>query len=636
MAKFNTRSARPQPAVARANSPLKTSQGPADTRTFEGGVAWTKGARTDLFIRASAGFAGGEDSFYEDGATRDDKLIALARHAAIEDFTWFARFVKWLRRTANIRTAALMCAAEGVKARLDAGMYGVVGATVPSPRVYGTPAFTVDTNRSVIDSVLYRADEPGEMLAYWMSRYGRAIPKPVKRGVADGARRLYNERSLLKYDTPSHGVRFGDVLNLVHAAPRRLWEDRVLGVSQMCPHPEKVQYATAEAGPAHGWDATPLRTYLCRCGWFHSTSRLVPFGEEITLDQVPEREVVRVLTGRDPRQSELFQYALDRRHHPEDAQIPETLKVISRNKVLRTADDLGMWLDADFLQDAGMTWEDALSAVGGRGDISKRRLWEAMIPSMGYMALIRNLRNFDEADVSDDVAEQVIAKLKDPGEVARSRQLPFRFYSAYCNVTSLRWGQALERALDLCLPNIPELAGRTLILTDTSRSMTSTVSAKSERQCLEVAALFASALAQRNAGRVDLYQYADFPAAIVTPKGGSVLKMTEAIRRHCDSVGRGTNIAGSVRQTYQNHDRVIIFSDGQGTRRTSAEGVGGSVPANVPVYLFNIQGYSQSPMPTGSAARFDLGGLSDQTFKLIPLLEAGSGAWPWEVEDSDG
>lgn len=542
MAKFNTRSARPQPAVARANSPLKTSQGPADTRTFEGGVAWTKDARTDLFIRASAGFAGGEDSSYEDGATRDDKLIALAQHMAVEDIDWFAQFVKWLRRTANIRTAALMCAAEGVKARLDAGLYSPGNSVMP-------------TNRSLIDSVLYRADEPGEMLAYWMSRYGRAIPKPVKRGVADGARRLYNQRSLLKYDTPSHSVRFGDVLNICHPKPG---------------------------------------------------------------------------------QGELFQYALDRRHHPDTAEVPESLKIIRRNKVLRTTDDLGMWLDADFLRDAGMTWEDVLSAVGGRGDISKRRLWEAMIPSMGYMAILRNLRNLDEADVSDTVAEQVIAKLKDPGEVARSRQLPFRFYSAYCNVTSLRWGQALERALDLCLPNIPELAGRTLILTDTSESMTSTVSSRSERQCLEVAALFASALAQRNAGRVDLYQYADFPAAIVTPKGGSVLKMTEAIRRHCGSVGWGTNIAGSVRQTYQNHDRVIIFSDGQGTWNASAEGVGASVPANVPVYLFNIQGYSQSPMPTGSAARFDLGGLSDQTFKLIPLLEAGSGAWPWEVEDSDG
>jgi hypothetical protein len=39
------------------------------------------------------------------------------------------------------------------------------------------------------------------------------------------------------------------------------------------------------------------------------------------------------------------------------------------------------------------------------------------------MALLRNLRNFDDADVGDEVA----AKLSDPDEIARSRQFPYRF-----------------------------------------------------------------------------------------------------------------------------------------------------------------------------------------------------------------
>jgi hypothetical protein len=51
-----------------------------------------------------------------------------------------------------------------------------------------------------VDSVLQRADEPGEALAYWTATYGRAIPKPVKHGIADAVGRLYTERSLLKYD----------------------------------------------------------------------------------------------------------------------------------------------------------------------------------------------------------------------------------------------------------------------------------------------------------------------------------------------------------------------------------------------------------------------------------------------------
>ena len=92
---------------------------------------------------------------------------------------------------------------------------------------------------------------------------------------------------------------------------------------------------------------------------------------------------------------------------------------------------------------------------------------------MGYMALLRNLRNFDEAGVPDDVAERVAAKLADPDEVARSRQFPFRFLAAYEQAPSLRWGHALDTALQLSLANLPALPGRSLILVDTSASMTS-------------------------------------------------------------------------------------------------------------------------------------------------------------------
>ena len=39
---------------------------------------------------------------------------------------------------------------------------------------------------------------------------------------------------------------------------------------------------------------------------------------------------------------------------------------------------------------------------------------------MGYMALLRNLRNFDEAGLPDDAAEAVTARLADPEQVAKS------------------------------------------------------------------------------------------------------------------------------------------------------------------------------------------------------------------------
>jgi len=68
----------------------------------------------------------------------------------------------------------------------------------------------------VIDSALARADEPGLMVAYWFRRYGKAVPKPVRHGLAGAATRLYDEAGLAEYDQSSADARFADVISLAH------------------------------------------------------------------------------------------------------------------------------------------------------------------------------------------------------------------------------------------------------------------------------------------------------------------------------------------------------------------------------------------------------------------------------------
>src|SRR3954451_21080564 len=118
------------------------------------------------------------------------------------------------------------------------------------------------------------------------------------------------------------------------------------------------------------------------------------------------------------------------------------------------------------------------------------RRWQSVIGSMGYMALLRNLRNFDEAGVPDDVAASVPARLADPEEVARSRQLPLRFLSAYRAVPSLRWAWARDQALGLSLAGVPSPPGRTLVLVDRSGSMFGPLSRRSQLNRADAAALF--------------------------------------------------------------------------------------------------------------------------------------------------
>ncbi|MFF0176068.1 TROVE domain-containing protein [Micromonospora profundi] len=96
--------------------------------------------------------------------------------------------------------------------------------------------------------------------------------------------------------------------------------------------------------------------------------------------------------------------------------------------------------------------------------------WSAVIPIVGYGALLKNLRNFDDSGVPDDV-DRVAARLADPARVAKSRLFPFNFYGAHKVVGSLRWGAALEKVLQASLGNVPAQPRRTLVVIDQSPSM---------------------------------------------------------------------------------------------------------------------------------------------------------------------
>jgi hypothetical protein len=531
LSKFNTAATRV--AVA---SPVTSETSPSGT-TYEGGAGYARDTKSELFLLAVSNMVG-ENTFYENGSARDTRYETLVRRATLEDPEWTARLLRWLRDEGNLRSASLVGAAEFAKTRLDARQPGL--------------------SRQVIDSVLQRPDEPGEMLAYWTSRYGRAVPKPVKRGVADAVRRLYNERALLKYDTDSKGFRFGDVLDLVHPSA--------------------------------------------------ST----------------------------PAQGALYRHALDRRHN-RDNEIPNLLTVLrcreqlaaipvaERAGRLRKPGGFGVEL-----RDAGMTWEALAGWLQSPMDAAA---WESIIPSMGLMALTRNLRNFDEAGVSPAIAKLVADRLADPEEVARSRQLPMRFLSAYRAAPSLRWSWALEQAITHSLANVPQLPGRTLILVDTSGSMNAGFSKDGTLMRWDAAAVFGIALGQR-CEAVDVVSFSGGgyfghrPLSKQFPlRGGeSLLKSLDRWKDGGYFLNGGTDTPGALRTHFAGHDRVVILTDEQ----AGEGGVDTAVPATVPMYTWNLAGYRHGHAPSGFGTRHTFGGLSDAAFRMIPLLEAGRHAtWPF-------
>lgn len=549
MTAFNRKSTR-----SAVFSPVKAQSG---GRTANGAPGFERDAKSDLFLLAAGAFFG-QDAFYETGNDQADRFRALVSVNTGQDPSWTARFLKWLRSEGNIRTGAIVGAVEYARTLQE------IAKAAGEP----APLHEDITARAVVRSVLQRADEPGEMLAYYTSRYGRSVPIAIKRGIADAIvghkvnRPLYSEYTALKYDTPSHGWRFADVLEVAHPTGE---------------HPEVKDTATAS----------------------------------------------------------LFQWLVDRRHNRADF-IPADLHMVQRNAAIRseTHDPSRILRDPTLLEGSGLTWEDALSLWGSKLD--KAKLWEAMIPNMGYMARLRNLRNFDESGVSDAVALKMAAELADPEKVAYSRQLPMRFLSAYRAAPSLRWGYALETALDHSLKNVPELKGRTLILVDTSGSMHSPFSKDGTLMRWDAATVFGLALARR-AQAADLVSFSggywgsqrDGSKVFPMAQGESLLKSLDRWKTGGYFIGGGTDTAGAVQRHYRNHDRVVILTDEQADYHGNGD-VTATVPKDRMVYTWNLAGYQRGHAPSGSGTRHTFGGLTDSAFRMIPLLERARNAdWPF-------
>lgn len=284
--------------------------------------------------------------------------------------------------------------------------------------------------------------------------------------------------------------------------------------------------------------------------------------------------------------------------------------------------------------------------------LSDAQVWEALIPHMGYMALLRNLRNFDQAGLPDAVAQKVIDRLTDPDQVARSRQLPFRYLSAYREAPSLRWGHALEVALGHACRNIPAFPGRTAVLCDTSASMRDTVSSKSKVKRVDIGALFAVALAARG-DDVTLCGFADGLFHHALQPGGSVLRQTRKFTDRVGEVGHGTQaleaVAAVMNAAPQTGSRaplrrIVLISDmqtmqaGRGTwywMRNPAYGGGDTVskivPKNINVFAWDLAGYGNTQIDTTKPGRYELGGFSDKCFSIMSMLDKGIGSsWPWE------
>lgn len=561
MSKLNT-----GPARTSGTSVLRTSSQPTGINA-NGGAGYGRDTQTELFLLGVSNFVG-EETFHEDGLQRDDRYAQLVREVGLVDPQWVMGFLPWLRTTMNMRSAPLIGAAEFVAARYEAGIHD---------EMY-TKGGLRGVGRRTVDRVLQRPDEPGAIMWYWLTNYGRRMPFAFKKGVADGANRLYNGKNLLSYDSEKRAVRFGDVIDLAHPRPRAIMSD-------------------------------------------------LSGRDDLTMD-----ELAAMADRRRQYISDVFRASLDRRHGRSSPYVGNVRTLAARAELMAVPVDQRRAVieaegAAERLKTAGMTWKALAGWLQGEMDATA---WGAILPTMGYTALLMNLRNFDERGLPDHLAEQVAATLSDPDKVARSRVLPMQYLSAYREVASDRWAWPLERALETSLNSLPELGGRTLIMADTSTSMDTTLSKHGTLKRWDTAVLFALAVARRCA-HADVVSFASgYPAHRYFPrKGGeTILRQLRRWEQEGFFLGGGTETAHALRENYRGHDRVLIVTDEQASRDQMS--VSESIPAQIPLYTWNLAGYRHGHAPSGRANRFLIGGLTDAAFQVVPILERGRhAAWPW-------
>lgn len=206
-------------------------------------------------------------------------------------------------------------------------------------------------------------------------------------------------------------------------------------------------------------------------------------------------------------------------------------------------------------------WETELSANG-----NTKESWEKLIEEkkLGYMAMLRNLRNIINANPCN--INKVYEKLADRNEVLKSKQLPFRFFSAYRELQNVsnagsKVFDTLEIALEHSIENLPKLKGRTVIAIDTSGSMTSPISSKSKVECADIAKLIA-VMGAKLCDDVILYNFDTEISKFNYTNRGGIISTSLAINTN----GGGTNISLPLQKMLVENvqaDRLIILSDNE-------------------------------------------------------------------------
>lgn len=216
-------------------------------------------------------------------------------------------------------------------------------------------------------------------------------------------------------------------------------------------------------------------------------------------------------------------------------------------------------------EDAKATWEVVISQFGG-----SKETWSSVFPRMGYMAVLRNIRNMVLAGVDSRLIAERIADRK---AVLRSKQFPFRFLAASNEIVRAGFSvkdrkiilDAISIALEHSVENVGTIPGDTVVLVDVSGSMSSAVSGRSKMSCKDVATCLAAIFAK---ACENAYVYAFGARQLLLD-----VRSTDSVSTIIEKIQKAQGYCGHATYAYKpfydaiekglKADRIVLLSDMQ-------------------------------------------------------------------------
>jgi len=262
--------------------------------------------------------------------------------------------------------------------------------------------------------------------------------------------------------------------------------------------------------------------------------------------------------------------------------------------------------------------------------------WKQIALNMTWNTLRMNLNVLYRNGVFNDdkVVDAVARKLSDEQEVRRWNAFPYQILTAYSYTSKSmpkKITNALQKALDISMSNVPNFGNRVAIAVDVSGSMANPITGNrgwrsSSVSCMDVAALIASSLARVNT-EADIVSFATYSRFIENFNSwDSLTTNINKLRLESRFCGHGTDASAAMKViNSKSYDLIVFVSDCQSwadsrhyCRSTGLmELFNKHKNSRVKLAEINLQPYGNTQGDTKNKRIMCIGGFSDAVFDVL-------------------